>query len=46
MYEEFGAWNPTLETRVEHAEAALGRIKEAGLRPQTSHLSLRVQNEP
>lgn len=46
MYEEFGAWDPTLETRVEHAEAVLGRIKEAELRPQTSRLSLRAQNEP
>lgn len=39
MYKEIGAWDPTLETRVEHVEAALGRIKEAGLRTQTSHLS-------
>ena len=46
MYEEIRAWDPTLETRVEHAEAALGRIKEVGLRPQTSRLSLRAQNEP
>lgn len=40
MCEEIGAWDPTLETRVEHvAKAAPGRIKGAELRMQTSRLS-------